>query len=336
MAVSISDARDILKIAKQELLHKGNVVATGIGYKISGDLQTSEPSLICSVSKKMPLEALSKRDLIPKSLDGVATDVVSSGIVRAFTQERARRRPVPGGISIGHPEITAGTLGCYVNRGNDIYLLSNNHVIANSNDAFVGDPILQPGPTDGGNPSNDFIAPLADFVPIQFPGGNGSNPGVPGDSSCNVATGVAAALNVSAMIMGSQARMQAVTTRSTANLVDAAIAGPMDPNLVDYGILDIGAIDGVREAELGMPVQKTGRTTGYTSGVIQQIDVTVNVQYDFGRVGTFEDQLIAGPMSQGGDSGAAVLDMDKNIVGLLFAGSDNVTIMNRIQNVFPL
>jgi hypothetical protein len=48
----------------------------------------------------------------------------------------------------------------------------------------------------------------------------------------------------------------------------------------------------------------------------------------------FTDQLMAGAMSQGGDSGSAVLDNDNRLVGLLFAGSDTTTIMNRIQNVF--
>ena len=332
MADSISDARHILKATKQDLMRRGNVVATGIGYKISGNLQTPQPSLICSVSKKMPAAALSKRDLIPEAFDGIPTDVVPSGIIRAFSNV-ARSRPVPGGISIGHPEITAGTAGCYVKRDNQIYLLSNNHVIANTNDAQLGEPIIQPGPVDGGRMPGDQISNLADYVPINFPGGGGV-PGTPSDSMCAVANSIATALNVGAQMVGSQARMQPITTRATENLVDAALAGPIDPSLVDYNILGIGAIDGIREAELGMPVQKSGRTTGYTTGVIQQIDVTVSVQYDFGRVGVFEDQLIAGPMSQGGDSGAAVLDMDKNIVGLLFAGSDNVTIMNRIQHVF--
>ena len=48
----------------------------------------------------------------------------------------------------------------------------------------------------------------------------------------------------------------------------------------------------------------------------------------------FADQLMDGAMSQGGDSGSAVLDESNNLVGLLFAGSDTTTIMNRIQNVF--
>jgi len=43
---------------------------------------------------------------------------------------------------------------------------------------------------------------------------------------------------------------------------------------------------------------------------------------------------MAGAMSQGGDRGSAVLDDNNNLVGLLFAGSDTSTIMNRIQNVF--
>lgn len=341
MADAITDARNILKSTKRDLLRRGNVVATGIGYKISGESQTAQPSLICSVSKKMPVASLPKRDVIPRSFDGIPTDVIPSGIIRAFSNVNYSR-PVPGGVSVGHPEITAGTTGCYVKRDGQIYLLSNNHVIANTNDAQLGEPVIQPGPIDGGRVPSDQISSLADYVPINFPSGvaipdpqdnqafaMGAN-----NSLCTIANGIAKLLNAGASLVGSQSRMQAISTRPIENLVDAALAGPIDPSLVDYNILGIGAIDGMREAELGMPVQKSGRTTGYTTGFIQQIDVTVSVQYDFGRVGVFEDQIIAGPMSQGGDSGAAVLDMEKNIVGLLFAGSDNVTLINRIQHVF--
>ncbi|GBC71185.1 hypothetical protein HRbin02_00964 [Candidatus Calditenuaceae archaeon HR02] len=73
---------------------------------------------------------------------------------------RQRVRPAQGGVSIGHYMVTAGTLGCLVrdNEGH-VYILSNNHVLANSNNARIGDPIYQPGPYDGGNP-NDTIATL--------------------------------------------------------------------------------------------------------------------------------------------------------------------------------
>ena len=67
---------------------------------------------------------------------------------------------------------------------------------------------------------------------------------------------------------------------------------------------------------------------------IQQIDVTADVDYGSGRTARFTDQLLAGPMSQGGDSGSAVLDDGNRLVGLLFAGSDSTTIINHIEHVF--
>ena len=92
-------------------------------------------------------------------------------------------------------------------------------------------------------------------------------------------------------------------------------------------------------AEIGDPILQPGpydggRTTGLITGEIQQVDVTINVQYGEGQIAQFTDQLMAGAMSQGGDSGSAVLDESNHLVGLLFAGSDTTTIMNRIQNVF--
>jgi len=50
------------------------------------------------------------------------------------------------------------------------YILSNNHVLANSNDASLGDRILQPGPHDGGTQPADVIGRLSRFVPIKFDG----------------------------------------------------------------------------------------------------------------------------------------------------------------------
>jgi hypothetical protein len=116
------------------------------------------------------------------------------------------------------------------------------------------------------------------------------------------------------------------------NKVDCALARPASPDLVSADILNIGLPTGAGAATLGTAVQKSGRTTGYTTGTIQQIDVTVNVNYG-GPVATFTGQLMAGAMSQGGDSGSAVLDLSKRVVGLLFAGSTTTTILNPIQFV---
>ena len=85
-----------------------------------------------------------------------------------------------------------------------------------------------------------------------------------------------------------------------------------------------------------MAIKKSGRTTGLTTGIVEQVDVSVNVQYGEGKIALFTDQLMAGAMSQGGDSGSAVLDNSNRLVGLLFAGSDTTTVINRIENVFSL
>ncbi len=53
------------------------------------------------------------------------------------------RLTVRAGGSIGHYKITAGTLGGFVEDDERYYMLSNNHVLANGNLCFGGDPILQ-------------------------------------------------------------------------------------------------------------------------------------------------------------------------------------------------
>lgn len=83
-----------------------------------------------------------------------------------------RYRPAPGGVSIGHYNVTAGTLGCIVEDYNGyIYILSNNHVLANSNNASVNDPIYQPGPHDGGS-HKDIIGRLSRWITLDLRGIN--------------------------------------------------------------------------------------------------------------------------------------------------------------------
>lgn len=327
MDTILSSIIPVLDSVRATLMNHKNVVATGVGYKVTEGRKTGQLSIVCSVERKVPLSSLLSHEILPESVDGIPTDVVPTGRIRVFEPPAGRFWPAPGGISVGHFEITAGTLGCLVRKNGKLYMLSNNHVLANSNDASAGDAILQPGPYDGGKNPEDMIAELSEFVPISY---------TDAESQCPIANGVAEVCNLLASLTGSNSRLQAVTVQSAPNLVDAAIARILKPEDVKDEILGIGSVTGTAEGKLGMAVRKSGRTTGFTTGEIQQIDVTVNVSYGGGRVAQFRDQLLAGPMSQGGDSGSAVLDNDRKIVGLLFAGSDQTTIINRIQNVFSL
>jgi len=305
------------------LLGRKNVVACGVGFKETERGITNEPCVVVSVTKKMPEAQLSPADIVPKKLGEVRTDVQETGVIRALQGHTDRWRPAPGGVSIGHIDITAGTLGCLVTRDDQLLILSNNHVLANTNAAQRGDPIIQAGRYDGGT-LDDQIATLEDFIPINF----GESP-----PDCPIATGMESFLNWLAKLLGSSHRVMAFQEVPATNRVDAAIARPLSDDLVEKRILEIGVPQGSRDATLGTHVKKSGRTTGFTTGQITQIDVTAQVSYGEERTATFEDQLMAGAMSKGGDSGSAVLDEEDFVVGLLFAGSDTTTIINPIQFV---
>lgn len=76
-------------------------------------------------------------------------------------------RPAFPGVSIGHMNVTAGTLGCYVaDKKNNVYILSNNHVLADSDKGKWKDIIIQPGTQDGGM-ATDNIASLSYVVPLN-------------------------------------------------------------------------------------------------------------------------------------------------------------------------
>ena len=307
----------------RHLLQRRNVVACGVGFKESGGQMLDEPCVVVSVTRKLPKAQLSSDDLIPQSLGSVRTDVQEVGVLKALQLDpRSRHRPAFPGMSCGHPDVSAGTLGCLVRRGDRTFILSNNHVLANLNKAARGDPILQPGRHDGGR-AEDKIAVLEEWVPLHIAGA---------ESECPWAGLVVQVLNAVAGALGSGSRLAALQGRPAENRVDCAIASLLSPEIVRPDILRIGVPKGVRVGTLGMQVQKSGRTTGYTTGRITQIDVTVQVDYN-GQPATFVDQFMATGMSAGGDSGSAVLDMEGYVVGLLFAGSEVATLINPIQLV---
>ena len=297
-----------------------NVVGMGYGVKWSNGEPTGKPALLALVTQKVDKKDLAPGEAIPGKIGDMQTDVLAIGQpfagqaepIEVGVQTLAERfRPAPGGVSIGHTNITAGTLGTCVydmvgTPGDPIgipghyYILSNNHVLANSNNAIPGDAILQPGPFDGGTNPTDRIATLSRFVPITFD--------------------------------------PPVNRNLHRNLVDAAVAEGEFHDL-KREIHWVGHLRGWRDrahVTVGTLVHKTGRTTNYTTGRITAVNATVDVNYGSGLVARFRDQIITTPMSAGGDSGSLVADRENFAVGLLFAGSTQVTILNQIQHVRSL
>lgn len=351
---------------EEDLLAKQNVVGVAVGFKESKGETQGEVAVVVLVEEKKPLAALSAEDVIPPELEGMRTDVYEVGYLRALQTPRDRFRPViPAGVSIGHYKITAGTLGAIVKdrTTGELFLLSNNHVFANSNDAEIGDPILQPAAMDGGVQPADVVAKLDRFIklrytdePVGTPAPTPPTPNPPTvPTGCDVVSVMVTLANGVAALLGSQKRVVPTTLSAQTmpepvagaltgvvpgqavpeNRLDAALARPVDPAMFTDGIRTIGTVNGMKEPTLGMRVRKYGRTTEYTEGTVTLINATVNIAYNTvrgQRTARFIGQTITEAMSQGGDSGSLIVDATENkAVGLLFAGSTLATIFTPIS-----
>jgi hypothetical protein len=170
------------------LMAMENVVGVAASFKVTKGKPSPQWSLTVLVEKKLPLTDVPPPSRVPPEVDGVPTDVVEVGRLEPllFT---ARVRPATPGYSIGHHNITAGTFGCLVRDirrcccrqekecchapareecPGDYLILSNNHVLAATNQGKPGDVILQPGAFDGGVFPSDGVAVLERFEPIVF------------------------------------------------------------------------------------------------------------------------------------------------------------------------
>jgi hypothetical protein len=269
--------------------HKGE-------YRLA--IRVQRPSLMRSpIVERMVAQARGEADvrMVGRIDKRAAPRRVSAG--RAVIRSRAaavpwyrlNQRPLLIGTSIGHVDVTAGTLGAFVTRAGAVGVLSNNHVLANENSAKTGDWVLQRGMFDGGRAA-DRVARLRHVVRL---------------------------------------------TKSRPNLVDAAIARiergvDHDPatlrDLVGGRARRLSGVatDAVEEGDM---VYKIGRTTGPTKGRVTAFELdNIVVRFTIGNL-QFDDQIeIEGAgdrsFSDGGDSGALIVNSRMEAVGLLFAGGD--------------
>ncbi len=202
-----------------------------------------------------------------------------------------------------------GTLGALVeDEQKNPYILSNNHVLAESDQAHAGDTIDQPGLIDGactpltrpGSPLHP-LATLKYFVPLA-------------SSQTNVDAALAAAAPGAVNLSGSILQLGAPGHDQT-----LSPAPPM-----------AGSGETLTAANLGMDVAKSGRTTGLTCSSIEAVELSVKVDYykDCAEtqpyyVKTYTNQIGIGGshFTDSGDSGALVLDASNaRAIGLYFAG----------------
>jgi hypothetical protein len=150
---------------KRKLLARPNVNGVGVGLKprrVDGKEYPDELVHRVYVQQKVEASSLSADQLIPEKINGIDTDVVNLGPVKALDVDRTSKiRPIPPGVSIGHWMITAGTSGALFrkNGAGELLMGTNAHVGCPSPFLALQDVldkrILQPGAHHAGQvPSN--------------------------------------------------------------------------------------------------------------------------------------------------------------------------------------
>ncbi|HKQ03768.1 MAG TPA: hypothetical protein VJ464_01450 [Blastocatellia bacterium] len=165
----------------RRVIDSKNIVAVGISEKVSAGRPTGNLAITFYVERKIAKNKLKGDEVIPPALpevisgpQAIPTDVIVIGRPQLEVQDLAsplvKRTPIQPGFSIGHVKVTAGTLGAIVKQGDQLMLLSNCHVLANSGKARKGDKILYPGDADEGRLPDDLVGELADFVKFKTGG----------------------------------------------------------------------------------------------------------------------------------------------------------------------
>ncbi len=208
----------------------------------------------------------------------------------------------------------SGTLGALVEDASKRpYLLSNNHVLARSDHAVVGDAIVQPGLIDnncsplGDSASMQPVASLTGWLPLRS----------------RLTNADAAIAQLTSRAVDSSGKILELGGKQADGTLAAAPPG-------------ISSTGGKGETgSLALKVAKSGRTTGLTCGAVSALDLDVRVDYYLDcaetrpyLTKTFAHQLgLSGnQFSDAGDSGALIVDAaNAEPVGLYFAGGTDLS-----------
>jgi hypothetical protein len=311
----------------EKIKEKKNVVGYSKKFRkrIKDGKKIDEEVIRIYVSKKIDPVDLDLRDLIPREIDGVSTDVIEIGEIKALDLHPlahvTRVRPLVAGVSIGNWAITAGTLGWFFKDGRGREMLgSNAHV-------FAEDPlkpsssekrIVQPGRYDQGNVPEDIVATYYWHQPLS-------------GSECALSNAITGLLNGASVLLGRKTRFE--LTLADKAKIDFAVAEPTTDyelklytadecegfiglgfagsnqasffckaqHIRDTGWTPIGKT--IMPVTVGESIHKIGRTTEYTSGQVVDDSAYGRVNYGGLNYVEFDDVILTTAMLEGGDSG---------------------------------
>ena len=311
----------------EKIKDKKNVVGYSkkLRKRIKDGREVEEEVIRIYVSTKVDPALLDLKNLIPQEVEGVPTDVVEIGEMKALNLHPqahvTRVRPLVAGVSIGNWAITAGTLGWFFKDGRGREMLgSNAHV-------FAEDPlkpsshekrIVQPGRYDQGKVPEDIVGTYYWHQPLS-------------GSECALSNAITGLLNGASALLGRKTRFE--LTLAEMAKIDFAVAEPTtDYELKLYtadefeGFIGLGFAGSnqasffckaqhIRDAgwtpisktimpvTVGETIHKIGRTTEYTSGQVVDDSAYGRVNYGGLNYVEFDDVILTTAMLEGGDSG---------------------------------
>jgi len=248
--------------------------------------------------------------------------VVSSVVVTVTSPNQATQiSPTVLGVSGGNALDTSGstccsgTLGALVSRGGKQYILSTNHVLARTDQASIGESIMQPGllDTSCATSGTTAVATLSQFANLENPA---SGKPIADAALAQVVTGKVDAQGTILELGGSTTNGQPTN--------GAPLAG-----------------SGGTPTQ-GLAVAKSGRSTGLTCSIIGVVNLTTKIDYQKGCNSdttfsvTFSNlvAISSSSFSAEGDSGSLIVDQSTSApVALLVAGSDTDTIAAPVSDV---
>lgn len=359
---SVREAIEQLDKVRRRWLRRSSVAAVDVGYRIKQGRLTDELAIRVHLEEKLPASQLPSHELFPEEVGGVPVDVIEATydastpttgapVEAGSADRRARVTPLMGGISIGNPRVTAGTLGAIVWSETDgsPHILSNWHVLAGSEPASGPGARLSTGQPHyqslvGLEPHYQTLAgiephyqTLADIEP-HYQALAGTEPhyqsasrGQPHYQSAVVGEPI---YQPGRFDGGTSADVVArLSDVRLDRYMDAAVARLDGGRPYSSMMLGLGTVGGVLDnPRLGMAVAKSGRSSHVTRGVIDGVSLSTKIEFAHG-VHWFDDQLHiappppwpadgpAGEVSDGGDSGSVWVEEGTNLaVGLHFAG----------------
>jgi hypothetical protein len=319
--------RDVLNNGVEEVLRKiPGVHHISTGLKETDGRISDTLCIRIYVAEKKDSSSLHPHEVLPSEINGIPTDV---NVIPGFSAciDEKKYRPLKGGIQITNriivqekdgygTEVAHGTLGCLARNNEDgkWVILSNAHVLT-ANAAKPGDRIYQPAPAE-------IPAISSKELPLR-----------PADDGNVVGSIVRAVINEKV-----DAGIAAVDEQA----VNGSLLNEINGLSVN-GIPHYNVIVGQSTAVAGQIVFKVGEVSGRTEGRIVDVNYPATTFFIEDKQYTFKGQIAIQSVdpthhfSEKGDSGAAIIDKDNRIVGLMFANNGNaqpqVTLANHIADV---